>query len=305
MSNMPKFWRDYGEGKRLFEILENNIGKDLIVFDTETTGLSAAENHIIQVSAIKMKIGENYELTEIDRLDEYIDPGYPLTRKITQLTGITDELLADKPKEMTIFPKLYKFFGEETIVCGHNSTFDIGFMDAMYARQMLRKPNFVKLDTLLMAKELYKKQEGGNKSSKVLPNHKLGTLAEHFGLDYGLTFHNAMDDVIATTRLLRFFIEEYQERKANAANEPDKVPARVRSAWAFTGYKGMQRLYVKVDYENRIVWMNQRRPYEWGEKTPGSLEILDMEDIEKQVLRLYGCANLEELSKVRENKYAR
>lgn len=299
------WWRDYGEGANLCEILDKHVGEDIIVFDTETTGLSAANCHIISISAIRLRIEENGDLTEIDRFNEYINPGYKLSEEIVKLTGITDEFLADKPKEMEIFPKIHEYFGDDSIVCGHNSTFDVGFMDAMYSRQALHKTNFTKLDTCTMARELHRKQEGGNKSDKLLPNHKLGTLAQFFGLDYGLTFHNSMDDVVATTRLLRLFIEEYREKQAAMNNEPEKIKTKIVNCWPFTGYKGMQRLYVKVAHENRRLWINQRRPYEWGEKDPGSLEMFDMHDIEDQVLKLYKCETLEELSKVRESKYAR
>ena len=172
----------------------------------------------------------------------------------------------------------------------------------------------VPMDTLRMAQELHRKDEAGS--------HKLGALAEHFGLDYGLTFHNSMDDVIATMRLLRFFTEEYLEKKATLNVEvknfdcdgngvtvyipkQTKIKTKIKSCWAWTGYRGMQRLYVRVWHENRVVWMNQRRPYDWGEKDKGSIDIFDMHDIERQVMELYECETLEELSKVRESRYAK
>ena len=102
------------------------------------------------------------------------------------------------------------------------------------------------------------------------------------------------------------FIEEYKEKKENDMGQVIiKIPTKVKSCWAWTGYRGMQRLYVRVRHEDRVLWINQRRPYEWGEKDKNSLELFDMHDIEQQVLKLYGCKDLEELSKVRESKYAR
>ena len=82
------------------------------------------------------------------------------------------------------------------------------------------------------------------------------------------------------------------------------MAGKVKAAWAWTGYKGMQRLYVRVFHENRVLWMNQRRPYNWGEKDAGSLDLFDMKDIEQQTLKLYGCETLDELSKVRDSRYA-
>ena len=309
--NKKMWWRDFGVGPKLLETLESNIGKELLIFDTETTGLSPETNHVIQLSAIKCVLDEDYQFHEIGRLDTYINPGYKLPKQIIKLTGITDEKLAKFPGEDVQWYSIIDFFGTNPIVCGHNVPFDIGMMSAMYARHD-SKFEPVALDTLRMAQELHLKTEAGS--------HKLGRLAEHFSLDYGLSFHNSMDDVVATMRLLRFFIEEYLEKKAeyekNAiclfdadGNEvlvsQPKIKTKIKSCWSWSGYRGMQRLYVRVRHEDRVVWMNQRRPYDWGEKDKGSIDILDMADIEQQALKLYGCETLEQLSKVRESKYAR
>lgn len=310
MTNEKKWWRDFGVGQKIVEILSQNKGHEMIIFDTETTGLSAELNHVIQLSAIKCMIDEDCQFYELGRLDTYINPGYPLPKQIIKITGITDDLLAKYPNEATQWNSIYEFFGDKPIVCGHNVPFDVGMMTAMYARYgKTFEP--VALDTLRMAQELHLKSEAGS--------HKLGALAEHFGLDYGLTFHNSMDDVIATMRLLNFFVEEYLEKKAedekNAIHmfdsegnpiviEKPKMKTKIKSCWAWSGYRGMQRLYVRVRHEDRVVWMNQRRPYDWGEKDKGSIDIFDMQDIENQVLKLYNCETLEELSKVRESKYA-
>lgn len=311
MDNTKKWWRDFGVGPHVIKTLSENKGNEMIVFDTETTGLSAETNHVIQLSAIKCVIDENCQFYEIGRLDTYINPGYPLPKQIIKITGITDAKLAKFPRENVQWPSIYEFFGDSPIVCGHNALFDVAMMNAMYGRYGKEFTPTV-LDTLRMAQELHLKSEAGS--------HKLGDLAKHFGLDYGLTFHNSMDDVIATNRLLTFFIEEYLEKKAeeeknglhmfdaegNAVNIPrPKMKTKIRSCWAWTGYRGMQRLYVRVKHEDRVVWMNQRRPYDWGEKDKGSIDMFDMQDIENQVLKLYGCENLDELSKVRESKYAR
>ena len=298
MAKRKKFWRDFGEGVQLFDVLEQHVGENLIIFDTETTGLSPETDSIIQISAIKMLIESEKALSEVDRLDMYINPGRKLDKIIVQLTGITDERLANEPKEDEAWPTIREFFASTNLVGGHNAAkFDMSMLRALYKRHNEEKDNWVCVDTMRMAQELYLKEEVGN--------FKLGNLAEHFGVDFGLTFHNSMDDVIATVRLLRYFIEEYEEKKANCEEEPVfKVPAKVKSCWAWTGYRGMQRLYVRLNYEERVLWMNQRRPYNWGEKDAGTLAMVDMSDIEQQVLSLYKCADLEELSKVRESKYA-
>ena len=69
MAKRKKFWRDFGEGVQLFDILEQHVGEHLIIFDTETTGLSPETDSIIQISAIKMLIEPEKALSEVDRLD--------------------------------------------------------------------------------------------------------------------------------------------------------------------------------------------------------------------------------------------
>lgn len=304
-------------GQKTIDVLSNNIGSQFILFDTETTGLYAYPTVdkkgrpveaavIIQLSAIKFEIEEDFQFRELDRFSTFINPEKPLPPDIVRFnerekTGINDELLAKYPNEDTLWPDILNFFGNTPIVSGHNvSKFDVSMMRAMYERHGMEFKPAAELDTLIMAHELHLKEEAGS--------HKLPALADHFGLNYGLGFHNAMDDVIATMRLLRFFIEEYLEKKEKLESAETqkirKIPTKIKAAWAFTGYRGIQRLYVRVFHEERVLWMNQRRPYNWGEKDAGSLELFDIEDIEKQALKLYGCKTLEELSKVRDARQA-
>ena len=304
-------------GQKTIDVLSNNIGSQFILFDTETTGLHAYPTVdkkgrpleaavIIQLSAIKFEIEEDFQFRELDRFSTFINPEKPLPPDIVRFnerekTGINDELLAKYPNEDTLWPDILNFFGNTPIVSGHNvSKFDVSMMRAMYDRHGMEFKPAAELDTLIMAHELHLKEEAGS--------HKLPALADHFGLNYGLGFHNAMDDVIATMRLLRFFIEEYLEKKEKLESAETqkirKIPTKIKAAWAFTGYRGIQRLYVRVFHEERVLWMNQRRPYNWGEKDAGSLELFDIEDIEKQALKLYGCKTLEELSKVRDARQA-
>lgn len=305
------FWRDFGEGYRLFNLFKNNVGKQLILFDTETSGLSAETDRIIQISAIKGEIVDDFDFEETDRLNLYINPGFKISKKITEITGITNEQLQNEKLEEDVWPTIYNFFDGVDILCGHNAkSFDMKMLRALYARQNTDCREWNVLDTMTLARELHHKDEAGS--------HKLGDLAAHFGLDYGLTFHNSMDDVIATMRLLQFFIEEYKEKELSEEGiDESRMKTKVRSCWhySFTSrvpnatkedgspkYRKNFRLYVRVAHQNRLLYISQNRPYEWGCKERGSLTMFDMEDIEKQVLALYKCETLEELSRVRDSR---
>ena len=293
------FWKEPLEGQKLVRYLPKIIGQDMILFDTETSGLNPATDKIIQISAIKVRVEDEMTFTEKERIDKYINLGSPLPRKIIQITGITDEFLNEHGRdEDEVWPEICAFFGHKAIVVGHNVPFDISMLKALYARHNNEFKCF-SFDTLSMARELYRKADVPG--SGEVKNHKLGTLAEFLGADEGLTFHNSMDDITATMRIFRIFIDEYKERFQ--MKQEEKATTKVVSAWSYTGFKGMQRLYVKLALEGRVVYLNQRRPYEWGEKTKGSLALIDMKDVENQVLKLYNCETLEELSKVRESKW--
>ena len=94
-------WRSRVTGENLLKIFENET--EICMFDTETTGLNAMEDVIIQISAIKCRLPD---MEEIGRIDYYINPEKPLPAKITEITGITDDFLKDKPTEKEIFPEI-------------------------------------------------------------------------------------------------------------------------------------------------------------------------------------------------------
>jgi len=102
--------------------------KQLIVFDTETTGLPLAEGvpvakqpKIIEFAGIKL---DHQSLEEVDRIDFLSNPGSDLPPKITEITGITDDDLVGKPYFSDVYDDLCKFFlGTEEMVA-HNLEFD-------------------------------------------------------------------------------------------------------------------------------------------------------------------------------------
>ena len=99
-----------------------------VVFDTETTGLSAQYNKVIELAAVKMKDGE-----KIGEFEEFIDPGHPLSQTTINLTHITDAMVRGSKTEEEVF-KLFREFCKGCIIVGHNATFDVDFMNTGYIR---------------------------------------------------------------------------------------------------------------------------------------------------------------------------
>ena len=154
-----------------------------IVLDTETTGLDPRSGHrIIEVACIEM---ENRRLTG-RHLHKYMHPERDIDEGAARVHGITLEFLADKPKFADIVDELIEFIsGAELII--HNAPFDIGFLNAEFAR-LDRVPVETLccgvIDTLKMARE----QNPGKRNS-------LDALCERHGIDNsGRTLHGALLD---------------------------------------------------------------------------------------------------------------
>ena len=281
-------WRTSETQNLLFEVLTKC--NEIILFDTETTGFNANNNHIIQISAIKYKIESDESdktFTETDRLNIYINPGYCVPPKITEITGITDDLLFDKPDEDESFDEIYNFFLNVDAVAAYNISFDQRFMEAMYERHNKAfKPKY-SLDVLKMAKDLIDKDD--------TPNFKLGTIANLYGVDKDLTFHNSMDDVIAMARILSVFCFEYQKREEEKKEleltrkaKPKKIPIISQMNY-WKGYRGMSRIYI---HTNLGAFYYDIRNKIWDKKSDNlyDLEEVDMEALRKSAFQL---ANVE------------
>ena len=113
-----------------------------VVFDVETTGLSAVHNDLIQIAASKMHKGNI-----VEQFDEFIDPGHPLSAFTTELTGITDNhVKGAKPLAQVL--QEFQEFCKGTVLVAHNATFDVGFMNANYERHQLPIISQPVIDTL-------------------------------------------------------------------------------------------------------------------------------------------------------------
>lgn len=183
----------------LFEGLE---GIEYIVFDTETTGIKQDVDYIVQLSGIKFKVTGSVP-KEVERLDIFIQPPFMMDKKVQELHGITNEFLMDKPNEKEAIEKVEAFFGTNPVIVGYNVDFDIGMISSMYRRCGKEFKYVVALDVLEMARDLV--------SSKNTDDYKLGTIAQIYQVCDDITFHRAIDDVIATARLLQTFYKEYKE----------------------------------------------------------------------------------------------
>ena len=171
------------------------LDDELIVFDIETTGLSAATERITEIGAVRLRAGEIMQ-----EFDIFVNPGKPIPPKITELTGITNAMVADAPDEAEALRQFYAFCGDCRVLVAHNAGFDTGFIKAAAARCGMPYA-FTALDTVPLCRTLYP----GHK------NYKLDTVAEFLKLP-PFNHHRACDDARVLAQIFGHCIRDMQEK---------------------------------------------------------------------------------------------
>ena len=182
------------EAKIVYNSNGQNIDDSYVVFDIETTGLSAEKNNITEIGAVKVSGGKI-----VDRWSTFVNPGEKIPANIVELTGITDEMVADAPKIEDILGEFLAFC-EGSVMVAHNAAFDVGFIKTV-CRRLDIDFNFTWLDTLQLARCLYPE----------LANHRLNNLSKHLRVLLE-NHHRAVDDAKATADIFVKMIEDLKER---------------------------------------------------------------------------------------------
>ena len=159
-----------------------------VVFDIETTGFDPFNDKIIEIGAVKMRGRE-----VIGEFSEFVNPEIPIPKKITELTTITDEMVANAEKIETVLPRFLEFCTGTTVVA-HNAKFDVGFIKQKTIEQGLEYSPSV-IDTLPLARTLLPELRG----------YGLANLVKYFGITLE-THHRAVDDAKATAEVFQKFL---------------------------------------------------------------------------------------------------
>ncbi|RHW36405.1 PolC-type DNA polymerase III [Neobacillus notoginsengisoli] len=166
-----------------------------VVFDVETTGLSAVYDTIIELAAVKIKDGEI-----IDRFESFANPHHRLSATTINLTGITDDMVQNAPEVGEVVQR-FREWTADSIFVAHNASFDMGFLNTVYRKLGFEKAKNPVIDTLELARFLYPEMK----------NHRLNTLAKKF--DVELTqHHRAIYDAEATGYLLMRMLKDSLEQ---------------------------------------------------------------------------------------------
>lgn len=169
--------------KAIFGEDDTSFEDEFVVFDIETTGLSAMTCKITEIGAVLVCKGEVLKV-----FSTFANPGGHIPEEITELTGIIDEMVADAPSQSDAVKAFIEFVGRRTVVA-HNANFDMGFIRR--AAENAGIPfNPPYLDTLSMSRFL----------NPELKNHKLDTLVDFYGLG-DFNHHRACDDAEVTAKI--------------------------------------------------------------------------------------------------------
>ncbi len=175
-----------------------------ICFDIETTGLSAVRDKITEIGAVKV---ENGIIT--DTFSTFANPEMPIPQKITQLTGITDDMVKDAPSQSEAVGAFLEFAGDNVLVA-HNAPFDTSFI-AKACEDMGREYNYTSIDTVAISRAILTD----------IKNCKLDTVAKFLRLG-DFNHHRATDDAEMLARifinLCQRLTDDYGITKTNDIN---------------------------------------------------------------------------------------
>ena len=174
---------------------KRELTDEFIIFDLETTGTDPKNDRIIEIGAVRMQ-----GLEVKDSFDMLVDPQCEISDFISNLTGITNDMVKGQPKLEEALNAFIEFCGEKPCFVAHNANFDTGFISAACERLGI-KYKFSSVDTVPMSQILLPQLE----------KHQLNYVADYFG--YGdFNHHRACDDAAVLGKIFIKLCELVQEK---------------------------------------------------------------------------------------------
>ncbi|MFZ5966549.1 MAG: PolC-type DNA polymerase III [Bacillota bacterium] len=180
---------------------DRELDQSYVIFDIETTGLSSKYDRITEIGAVKIHQGKI-----VDRFSTLVNPNIPIPGKITELTGITDEMVKDKPDIDHVLPDFIEFIGDNPLVA-HNAVFDTSFIKENCERLGLPF-QYTIIDTLTLSRLLLPH----------LKKHRLNVIAKELGVSLE-NHHRAVDDAEATAEIFLKFLLQLKEKGIQTLKE--------------------------------------------------------------------------------------
>ena len=269
-----------------------------VVFDLETTGLSAARDRICEIGAVRVRA-----LEPVDSFQSLVNPGVRLPEQVARLTGLREQELRQAPAVSTVLRRFLSFAGDDLLVA-HNARFDQRFLERQLLFAHGRRLSEPPLCTAALARRLL---EGR------LRRVGLASLAHFFGVPTR-PCHRALPDAEATAQVLIHLIALAQELGARRLSELRTLAApRKRRVYdkrsLARGAPTRPGVYLFRDRHDQVLYVGRARDlrarlrsYFRSERQRPSVEaaLLALNRIEWRVLGSELEAALEELKLIRE-----
>ncbi|MGN0631368.1 MAG: exonuclease domain-containing protein, partial [Ruminococcus sp.] len=152
---------------------KRSVNDEIIIFDVETTGLNTQNDRLTEIGAVKLR-----NMQVVDSFQTMVDPERHIPENITELTGITDAMVAGAPKEKQAMEKFIEFCGnKKPVLAAHNARFDTSFVRNVCRRSGIDF-QFVTIDTLVLCQAMLP-QIQRHKLDHVAKVLKLGKFDHH------------------------------------------------------------------------------------------------------------------------------
>ena len=221
---------------------------ELVVFDLETTGLSASRDRMCEIGAVRVRA-----LAVDETFETLVNPGVVLPASIAALTGIQPSDLRRAPQAELAVRRFLAFAGDATLVA-HNARFDVGFLEREVERLTGRRLAAAVIDTVWLARRLL--QRRSERFSLRQLSHFFGTSSQ--------PCHRALPDALSTAEILIALLGLAQERGARTLAEVVELAAprarRLHSKRALVaGAPSTPGVYLFRDRNDAVLYVGKAR----------------------------------------------
>lgn len=208
------------------------MAKRPIFYDTETTGIKAERDRVIEIAAFDPLNNRTFE--------ELVNPGIPIPPDATAIHNISDEMVRDKPGFAEVGRRFIEFCEGDVVLIAHNNdNFDIHFLRHEFSRSDLPMPEWQFLDTLKWAR----------KYRPDLPRHSLQFLREIYGIAAN-NAHRALDDVVVLHQVFSYMLDDLTiDQALSLMSAPKEV-----HTMPFGKFQGKRLAEIPKDY---VEWLSK------------------------------------------------